>query len=89
MPRMRPTMRSGIERLERVVFFADAHELHRRAGDLADGKRRAAARVAIHFGEDHAGDAQALVKFAGGAHRVLPDHGVCHEQDFRGVQLAL
>ena len=79
----------GEERLERVVFFADADEFHGRAGDFADGKRRAAARVAIEFGEDHAGDAEALVKFAGGAHGVLPDHGVGDEQNFRGIELAL
>ena len=79
----------GIERLERVVFFADADEFHRRAGNFADRKRRAAARVAVDFGEDHAGDAEALVKFAGGANGVLPDHGVGDEENFRGIQLAL
>ena len=73
----------GIKRFQRVVFFADAHELYRRAGHFADGKRRAAARVAVQLGEDDAGEAEALVKFARGAHRVLPDHGVGDEQNFR------
>ncbi len=79
----------GKKRLERVVFFAHAHEFHRRAGHLADRKRRAAARIAVQLGQDHARDAQPLVKFAGRAHRVLPDHGVGDEQNFRGIQLAL
>ncbi len=46
-------------------------------------KRRAAARVAIELREDDAGEAEPLVKFAGGAHRVLADHGVRDEQNFR------
>ncbi len=77
-----------IKRVERVVFFARAHELHRRARHLADGKRRAAARVAVELRQDDAGQAEPLVKFARGADRVLPDHGVRHEQDFRRRQLA-
>ena len=40
----------GMERLERVILFAHADELDGLACDLADGERRAAARVAIHFG---------------------------------------
>ena len=66
----------------RVVFFADADELDRRAGDFADGKRRAAAGVAVELGEDHARDTQPLVEFPRGAHGVLPDHGVGDEQHF-------
>ena len=79
----------GIKRVQRVVFFARAHEFHRRSRHFADGKRRAAARVAVELGQDDAGQAEPLVKFAGGADRVLPDHGVRHEQDFRRRKLAL
>ena len=84
MPSTRETMRSGIKRFERVVFFAHAHEFHRRAGHFADRKRRAAARVAVELGQHHAGESQPLVEFARRAHRVLPDHGVGDEQDLRG-----
>ena len=62
-------MRSGIEAFERVVFFAEADKFYRRAGDFADGERRAAAGVAIELGENDAGEAEALVKFAGGTAR--------------------
>ena len=51
-----------IERLERVGLFAGADELDRHAGDGADRKRRAAAGVAIHLGQDQAGDAEPLVE---------------------------
>ncbi len=74
---------------ERIVLFADADELYRRAGDFANGKRSAAAGVAIHLGEDHAGDAEALVKFAGGADRVLTDHGVSDEEQLGRIQFVL
>ena len=76
----------GIEAFERVVFFAKADELYRRASHFADGKRRATARVTVELGENDAGEAEALVKFAGGTDRVLPDHGVGDEQHFAGLQ---
>ena len=78
-----------IKSFQRVIFLADAHKLHGRPGHFADGKRRAAARVAVKFGKDHAGQAQPAVEFAGRTHRVLPDHGVGDEQDFGGLQFAL
>ena len=78
-----------MERFERVEFLAHADELQRLAGDVADRKRRAAARVAIHLGQDHAGDAQPLVEFVGRFHGVLPGHGVGHEQDLDRVELLL
>ena len=77
----------GMERFERVELFADADELERLTGDLADRERRAAARIAIHLGEDDAGDAEALVELVGRFHGVLPGHGVGHEQDFDRVEL--
>ncbi len=43
-----------MKRLERVGLFAHADELQRLPGHVADGKRRAAARIAIHLGEDDA-----------------------------------
>ena len=40
-----------------------------------------AAPIAIEFGEHHAGEIDALIEGLGGAHRVLADHRVDHEQD--------
>src|SRR5216684_3743320 len=54
----------GIKTFEGVVFFAEADEFYRRAGDFSDAQRGAATGVAIELGENHAGKAQALVKFA-------------------------
>ena len=52
----------GMEGLEGVGLFADADELDGLAGDVADGERRAAAGVAVHLGEDDAGEAEARVE---------------------------
>ena len=60
--------------------------LMRLPGDLAYRKRRAAASVAIHLGEHHAGERQLLVKLVGGVDRVLSSHGVGHEQDFLRIE---
>src|SRR5580765_4124972 len=79
----------GIETFEGVVFFAKADELYGGAGNFGDGKRRAAASVAVKFGENDAGEAEALVEFAGGADRVLTDHGVGDEEKFAWLQLFL
>ena len=70
-----------MEGFERVVFFADADELDGLAGDLADGERCAAAGVAVHLGEDDAGERELLVELVGGVDRVLSGHGVGDEQD--------
>ena len=51
-----------MEGLEGIGLFADADELDGLAGDVADGEGRAAAGVAVHFGEDDAGEAEALVE---------------------------
>ena len=72
MPRMREDDAVRMERLQRVELLANAHEFHGLARDLANGKRGAAARIAIHLGQDHAGDAQPLVELLGGLHGVLP-----------------
>src|SRR5277367_4469319 len=77
------------KRFQRIVLFAHAHELHRRARHLPNRKRRPAACVAIHFRQDDAGNSQPLVKFSRRPHRVLPDHRVGHKQQLRRIQLAL
>ena len=49
----------GMERLEGVRLFAHADELDGLAGDVANRERRAAAGVAVHLGQDHAGEPEA------------------------------
>src|SRR5262249_45915345 len=77
----------GIEAFERIVFFAEADELDRRAADFADGKSSAAAGIAIEFRENDAGEAETFVKFSGGANGVLADHRVGDEENFARLQL--
>src|SRR5580692_7013683 len=71
----------GMKRLERIVLLAHADELDWLPGNLPDGKRRAAAGVAIHLGEDDAGERKLFVELIGGAHGVLPGHGIGNEQN--------
>ena len=79
----------GVEGLERVVFFADADELDGLAGHLADGDRRAAAGVAVHFGKDDAGERELLMEFVGRADGVLSGHRIGDEQNFLRIEQAL
>ena len=78
-----------MKRLKRVVFFTDADKLDRLPGDLPNGKRRAAAGVAVHFGQHHAGKRQLLMELLGGTDGILSGHGVGHEQDFLGIEQPL
>jgi hypothetical protein len=71
----------GMERLEGVGLFAYADELDGLAGDVADGERRAAAGIAVHFGEDDAGEREAGMKILRGVDGVLAGHGVGDEED--------
>ena len=71
----------GMEGLEGVGLFAHADELDGLAGDVADGERRAAAGVAVHFGEDDAGEAEAGVEVLRGVDGVLAGHGVGDEEN--------
>jgi len=50
-------------------------------------ERRAAARVAVDFGEDDAGERQHVVEGFGGVGGVLPGHAIDHEQGFYRFQL--
>ena len=71
----------GMKRLEGVGLFAHADELDGLAGDVADGERRAAAGVAVHLGEDHAGESETSMKVLRGVDGVLAGHGVGDEED--------
>ena len=80
-----------MKRLKCRGCFADAEKLDRPAGNGAHGQCRAAARVAVGFGQDDAGERQAFVKRTRGIDRVLAGGRVHHEQRFdwlnRGVYL--
>ncbi len=78
-----------MEGIERVVLFAHADELDGLPSDVADGERGAAASVAIHLGEDHAGDAELFVELVGGVDGILPGHGVGDEEDLLRVEQLL
>jgi hypothetical protein len=62
---MRLTMRSGWKGSKASGLFAHAEELDGLAGDVANGEGRAAAGVAVHLGEDDAGEAEAGVEIRG------------------------
>ncbi len=70
----------GVEGLEGIGLLPHAEEFDGLAGDVADGEGGAAARVAVHLGEDDAGEGQGLVEGARGVGGVLAGHGVHHEQ---------
>ena len=70
-----------MERLQRVELLAHADVLDRRVGDPVDRERRATARIAVHLGEDHAGDAEGVVEALRDPDRVLAGHAVGHEED--------
>ena len=77
-----------MERLERVRLLADAHEGDGAARDVTDGERGAAARIAVHLGEDHRVDPDRLVELVGDRDRVLARHRVHDEQHVMGRDLA-
>jgi len=77
----------GVEGFEGVGFFAGAEELDGGSGDVADGEGRAAAGVAVHLGEDDAGDAEPVVEGLSGVDGVLAGHGVGDEEDLGGFEV--
>ena len=78
---MRPDNAIRMKRLEGVRLFAHADELDGLAGDVANRKRRAAARVAVHLGQHHARQSKPRMKILRGVHRVLAGHGVGDEEN--------
>jgi len=78
-----------VERLQGVDFLAGTHQLDGNAGHRANGEGRPAAGVAVQLGEDEAGQAHGPVELLGGVHRLLPGHGVRHQEDLAGVQHVL
>src|SRR5580658_11245154 len=78
-----------MEGLERVELLADAYEFQRLASNVADRKRRAAARIAIHLRKNDAGDPEPFVKLVSRLHGVLAGHRVGDKQDLGGIQQLL
>jgi hypothetical protein len=52
-----------MKRLQRIVLFADAHELDRLSRDIADRQRSATARVTIHLRQHYTRQRQLFMKF--------------------------
>ena len=72
-----------MKHIKRIQLFAHADEFDRLAGDSAHRKRRTAARIAIHPGEDDTGKRHLLAKGFRDIHRILPSKRIDHQQRFR------
>ena len=70
-----------MEHVEVLELFPRGREHDRAPGQLHDGQRGAAARVAVELGQHHAVVADPVQERLRGGHRVLADHRVDHEQD--------
>ena len=75
----------GMEVLERIGLFADTDVLDGLLEHAVDGQCGAAARVAVHLGEDHAGDVEPRVETLCDLHGILSRHAVGDEQDLIGL----
>ncbi len=75
-----------MEVLDLVELLADRGELDRLAGDRLDRERRAAARVSVELGQDHAVERDALVEGLRDGDGFLAGHRVEHEQDVRRLR---
>src|SRR5919201_271947 len=77
----------GMKWLQRVCLLADADVGDGPAGDVADGQRGAAARVAVELGENHRVDADGLIEAFRDRDRVLARHRIDDEEDVMRLQL--
>src|SRR5690348_6671380 len=78
-----------MELLQGVGLFTHTDVFDRFLGDAVDRERRTTARIAIHLGEDDAGDVKALVEALGDADSVLPGHSVRDEENLVGMNRVL
>ena len=79
-------MALGIKHLQAIYFFTGAGKFDGRARDLAHRQSRAAARIAVGFGQHKARQWQGLMKSTGGVDRILALHGIHHKQGLDRVQ---
>ena len=70
-----------VEHVEVLELLPRGGEHDRAPGQLHDGQRGTAARVAVELGQHHAVVANPVQERLRGRHRVLADHRVDHEQD--------
>ena len=89
MPRMRETMRSGRNGSSASYFSPTPTNFTGAPVTLRIESAAPPRASPSSLGEDHAGDAEALVEFAGGTHGVLPDHGVGDEENLGGIEFRL
>ena len=75
----------GVERLEVLELLAGAGEEDRLADHFLHRQRRAATRVAVDLGEDHAVEADGLVERLRDVDRFLTGHRVDDEQRVRAA----
>src|ERR1035437_9501752 len=78
-----------MERLKRIVFFADVDELDGLSSNLPNGNRRAAAGIAVHLSKDDAGKRELLMEFVGRADRVLSSHRIGDKQNLLRIEQPL
>ena len=82
MPRMRPAMRSGSKVSSASIFSPRPTKRIGLPVICTHRKRRTAASVAVHPGQNHAGDADLVVEFGGDVHGVLTGQAIDHQQRF-------
>ncbi len=67
------------ERFEGVHTLADPDITDGHAGRFADAENCSTAGVAVHLGEDRAGESDPFVEGAGDVHRLLTGRGIHNE----------
>ena len=79
-------MALGIKHLQAIYFFTGAGKFDGRARDLAHRQSRAAAGIAVGFGQHNARQRQGLMEGARRVDRILALHGVHHKQGLDGIE---
>ncbi len=69
-----------MESLQPVGLLAYTYELDGKAGHRLDGQGGATPGIAIHLGQDKAGQSHFGVELLGDSHGILAGHGVHHQQ---------
>src|SRR5699024_1903184 len=75
-----------MENLKGVHLLARRDEFERLVHHRTDGDGSTAAGVAVELGEHHAVVVEPVVELPRGVHRILPSHGIHHEERFGGFR---